>query len=273
MPPLNSQDSIITSPITISSSSPTLDKPYPIAVNLEHDTVLTRSFPASRLMKIDRHGKAKILTQQELQLLFNHGLQTHRDRALFSICLFCACRINEACTLRTRDVYDKFGRILPKLIIRKGNTKGKLATRTIPVIEDLRNLLITYQKEAGEIYLFPGRFGEFLQPDSADKILRKACNRVGLIGVSSHSFRRTALTQMSDNGTPLRVIMEISGHRNMSQLAAYIEVRDSQVLGAVTGLSMLSPVTESGKWVFSGLDPDLKEPPSIPPGPCFLDQF
>ena len=79
-------------------------------------------------MKIDRHGKAKILTQSEIQLLFSEGLQTSRDRALFGICLFCACRVREACTLRTGDVYDNSGMVLPKLIIRKGNTKGKLAT-------------------------------------------------------------------------------------------------------------------------------------------------
>jgi len=72
---------------------------------------------------------------------------------------------------------------------------------------------------------------------------------VGFIGVSSHSFRRTALTMMSDNGTPLRVIQEVSGHRNLEQLQAYIEVRDEQVLGAVTGLSMLSPVAETGKYL------------------------
>jgi integrase/recombinase XerD len=205
-------------------------------------------------MKIDRHGKAKVLSQAEIQLLFGQGLQSNRDQALFGICLFTACRIREACTLRTADVFDTQGRVLPKLIIRKGNTKGKLATRTIPIIDDLRRLLSNYHPGWKEVYLFPGRFGSHLDPDSADKILKKACKRVGLIGVSSHSFRRTALTQMSDNGTPLRVIQEVSGHRNLEQLQAYIEVRDEQVLGAVTGLSLLSPVSESGKYLYSGLD-------------------
>jgi integrase/recombinase XerD len=209
-------------------------------------------------MKVDRHGKAKILSQAEIQLLFSEGLQTSRDseallltadRALFGICLFTACRIREACTLRTADAYDAQGRVLPKLIIRKGNTKGKLATRTILIIDDLRILLTNYYPGWKEVYLFPGRFGSHLDPDSADKILRKAIKRVGFIGVSSHSFRRTALTMMSDNGTPLRVIQEVSGHRNLEQLQAYIEVRDEQVLGAVTGLSMLSPVGETGKYV------------------------
>ena len=59
---------------------------------------------------------------------------------------------------------------------------------------------------------------------------------------------------MSDNGTPLRVIQEVSGHRNLEQLQTYIEVRDEQVLGAVTGLSMLSPMPDSGKYPFTDLD-------------------
>ena len=30
-------------------------------------------------MKIDRHGKAKVLSQAEIQLLFGQGLQNNRD--------------------------------------------------------------------------------------------------------------------------------------------------------------------------------------------------
>jgi integrase/recombinase XerD len=195
-------------------------------------------------MKVDRHGKAKILTQQEIQLLFREGFQTSRDRALFGICLFTACRINEACTLKVTDAYDTAGRVRPKLIIRKGNTKGKLATRTIPVIEDLRLILTNYQPAAGQEYLFPGRFTGHIDPESASRILRKAYKRVGIEGASTHSFRRTALTQMSDAGIPLRIIQEISGHRDLSELQKYLEVRDAQVLGAMAALSMLSPVGE-----------------------------
>ncbi len=153
-------------------------------------------------MKNALHGKAKILTQAEIQLLFSQGFQEARDseallltadRALFGICLFSACRIREACTLRVSDAYDASGRVLPRLTIRKGNTKGKLATRSIPIIEDLRVLLTNYDPPADQPFLFPGRFGGHFQPDSADNILRKACKQVGLIGVSSHSFRRRLL--------------------------------------------------------------------------------
>ena len=152
-----------------------------------------------------------------------------------------ACRIREACTLLTQDIYTPKGFVRPRLIIRKANTKGKLATRSIPVIEDLRQLLNNYYPISGDVYLFPGRSNGHISHDSAARILRSACKQVGIIGVSTHSFRRTALTQMSNAGIPLRVIQEISGHRNLEQLQKYLEVSDEQVLGAAASLSMLSP--------------------------------
>ena len=213
-------------------------------------------------MKIDRHGQAKILSQEEIQLLFRQGLLSTRDRTLFGVCLFSGCRIREACTLLTMDVYDKSFKVRPKLLIRKGNTKGKLATRTIPIIEDLRRLLTNYKPEAGQPYLFPGRSSGHISPDSAARLLRQALERVGIEGASTHSFRRTAITLMSDAGIPLKVIQEVSGHRNLQHVQGYIEVRESQVLGAVSALSMLSPVEENvGKWMY----------PDITPAPSSLD--
>ena len=200
-------------------------------------------------MKIDRHGQAKILTVAELQLLFNEGFTVNppRDRALFAVCLYTACRISEAVTLAKRDVYDTKGNVRPELIIRKGNTKGKLATRTIPVIADLHAKLTAYTPRSNSIYLFPGneinsRAESHLHRDSGIWLLREACARVGLEGVSTHSFRRTALTQMSNAGIPLRIIQEISGHRTLDELYKYLEVKPEQVLGAVASLSMLAPI-------------------------------
>ncbi len=207
-------------------------------------------------MKINRHGRAKVLTQSEIQLIFSDGLDNGRDRALFGVCLFSACRIRECCTLLTQDIYAPKGNVRPRLIIRKSNTKGKLATRSIPVIEDLRRLLVEYYPLAGDDYLFPGRSDGHISEDSAARILRVACQQVDIFGVSSHSFRRTALTQMSNAGIPLRVIQEISGHRNLEQLQRYLEVTDNQVLGAAASLAMLSPVGENvGKYLF----PDITQ--------------
>jgi integrase/recombinase XerD len=61
---------------------------------------------------------------------------------------------------------------------------------------------------------------------------------------------------MSDAGIPLRVIQQVSGHRNLQHVQNYIEVREEQVLGAVSALSILSPVTENvGKWIYDDVTP------------------
>lgn len=193
-------------------------------------------------VKIDGHGQAAILNEFEVELLFSSGLQTPRDRALFGVCLFGATRINEACSLLKIDVLAQ-RQVRPALIIRKGNTKGRLATRTIPVHPELRLLLLDYLPDLSERspFLFPSRHPahhwKHLHSQSAHRILQEACRRLGIEGVSTHSFRRTALTRMSDSGVPLRVIQQISGHRSLGELQRYLEVTDAQVKGAIASLS------------------------------------
>ncbi len=222
-------------------------------------------------MKIEGHGQAKILTQAEIELLFNEGLQTDRDRTLFGVCLYTACRIAEACSLMVKDIYTNTGTVRSTINFRKANTKGKLQTRTIPVIEDLRSLLTSWKPHAGQTYLFPGRHRchhwKHLQSDSADRILREAFDRAGIEGASTHSFRRTALTQMSNAGIPLRIIQEISGHSNLDQLQKYLEVKPDQVRGAIASLSMLS---YTGKGSFPHVPDEL---PAVPLPPKQLSQL
>lgn len=197
-------------------------------------------------MKIDRNGKARVLELEDIQLLFNEGLQTKRDRALFGVCLYTACRINEACTLGITDAYETRKKIRQEITFRKANTKGKLNTRAVPIIEELRILLLDYYPNPRGWFVFPSARGSgHIRPDSASRILREACQRINLRGVSTHSFRRTALTQMSNNLVPLRVIQEISGHKSLEQLQRYLEVKPEQILGAVSGLSVLSHVKKS----------------------------
>lgn len=214
-------------------------------------------------MKIDRHGKAKVLSTSEIQRLFTSGLLTIRDKTLCAVMLYTACRVKECVTLKIKDVYDSKGRVRTELIIRKSNTKGKLATRTIPVLDDLQRYLKQYKPpKTADGYLFPGRWGRgHIHEDSAAAIFREACQRVDIVGASSHSCRRTALTLMSNAGIPLRVIQEVSGHRNLEQLQKYLEVDSSQVRGAIAALSMLSAVDDGDGSIGKLTYPDVPETP------------
>lgn len=178
-------------------------------------------------MKIRGNGRAKVLKPGELNRLFA-AFKKPRDRCLFAICLFTACRVSEALGLDTGDI--KGGTIT----FRKSTTKGKLKTRSVGVHPQLEGFLQEY-KPKKEGPLFPGQVGrnERLTRGSCDRILKDACKKAGLVGVSTHSFRRTALTQMSTQNVPLRTIQEISGHSDLGTLQRYLEVSEEQVQAAI----------------------------------------
>ena len=130
-------------------------------------------------MKINRFGRAEILRADQVNLLFTVGVVKPRDKALFGVCLYAACRINEACTLFTRDVFGSNG-IRPVLLLRSFNTKGKRDTREIQIHPTLRRYLEEYNPNLRKDYLFPGRHGlGHIHKASADKILSTGHHKRG----------------------------------------------------------------------------------------------
>jgi len=117
-------------------------------------------------------------------------------------------------------------------------------TRQVPQGETLRAELEAYFQDWGDQHghkpqpheaLFPG-FGSTTSPMSrqaADKTLRQSCNRIGLEGVSLHSFRRTAAQDAVDRGLPLHVVQALTGHKSLGSLGEYLQPSESQVLAAI----------------------------------------
>ncbi|OWY68974.1 integrase [cyanobacterium TDX16] len=178
-------------------------------------------------MKIQGNGRAKILTQAELERLFTRGFLSSRDKLLFAIAYYCACRVSEVLALTAEDLAGSV------VTLRKSTTKGKIATRTLPSHPKLQAYLAAYEPPSG--LLFPGRNGDKpLTRAAADLILRAACKRARIRGASTHSFRRTALTSMSNANVPIRVIQEVSGHKSLTALQRYLEVKPDQVESAIS---------------------------------------
>ena len=69
-----------------------------------------------------------------------------------------------------------------------------------------------------------------LSVQSFDKELRRVCEWNGLKGISSHSFRRTQLTELYKDGWSLREIQHISGHKSLQSLQEYLDVDKEEVV-------------------------------------------
>jgi len=57
----------------------------------------------------------------------------------------------------------------------------------------------------------------------AQVAITRLAEKVGIEGVSSHSFRRSALTAAHQAGLSLREVAEISGHRSLTALERYLD--------------------------------------------------
>ncbi len=165
-------------------------------------------------------------------------MPAHRCRALWAIQRWTAGRIGEALALTWGDLNGV-------VTYRKATTKTK-TTRQVPTSPRLAAEIETYRAAwAAEHGHAPGKEealfpvpGSTLTPQSrqaADKALRQACARVGLEGVSTHSFRRTLATDCVRRGVALNVVQQITGHKSLGSLGHYLQADEGDVLAAIAG--------------------------------------
>ncbi len=174
-------------------------------------------------MKSHGCGKAKVLTPEEFREI--KSKVHYKYQVFFDIMMETGARVSEICKLRFVDIVNN------TLVLRKNNTKTK-ETREIAISPTLFNKISKLPQVNG--YVFPGMNGNgHITRYMIDKVLRNACKECGIDGVSSHSFRRTTITELSRNNVSLRVIQKISGHKNLDVLQGYVDVSDEEVMCAL----------------------------------------
>ena len=142
---------------------------------------------------------------------------------------FSAGRVKEITTIRVRNLNFKDG----TLTIEKSSTKTK-ESRMIPIHPRVMNGLESWIKENGlekDDYVFftDSKNTKFLKgqkpvsTQSVDQFFRKTFEWIGVVGGSTHSFRRSRLTHLLQRGWNLREIMDISGHKNLVSLQQYLD--------------------------------------------------
>ena len=183
--------------------------------------------------KVNRSGKAKVLSQDERDVIKSHLPEKYR--LIAEILYWSAGRIGEVLSIRVRNLVPSTGMV----ILERQTTKTK-TTREVYLPPELMNALIRrangLQLKGNDFLFFnqsPTQSTQFTRPlssQSFDKELRRVCDWNGLSGISSHSFRRTQLTELYRDGWSLREIQHISGHRSLQSLQEYLDVDKEEVV-------------------------------------------
>jgi len=170
-------------------------------------------------------GQARILSSKEI-FAIQKFLPTAREKALFAVGIYTGMRVGEIVQLQCDQVFTESGGIRSLLKIKRSKQKNTVFSG-IPTHPKLKEALSKYQDELENCkWVFPSKDSAtgHLTRAQAHNILRKAFDSLELEDASTHSMRRTCLTNMSRAGVPLRTIQEISGHSSLSALQAYLAV-------------------------------------------------
>lgn len=167
------------------------------------------------MAKVNRFGKATVLSSKQLQLLWYELDQP--QRLVTQIAYFTAARIGEVLQLRREDVGAD------TIVYRAVNTKTE-KTREVEIPSQLRSLLDAAELPA-KGYLFPSiaKSGH-LTRQGVDQGIKQASALLGIDGVSTHSFRRSMAMHLHLAGVPLRAIQRVTGHATLAALEQYLDI-------------------------------------------------
>jgi site-specific recombinase XerD len=181
------------------------------------------------------HTLPDILSFEEVRdILLHLGL---RDRAIAMAAYGAGLRIEEACTLWTLDI-DRHRRTIK---IRHG--KGGKA-RYVMLPELFLITLETYWRAERPVppILFPGHSpGTCVTQDAVRKAIHDAVLATGIRKhVTPHTLRHSFATHLHENGTDLRVIQELLGHKSIRTTVRYTHVSTAHIAKTTSPLDLVN---------------------------------
>ena len=185
--------------------------------------------------------QAKTLNQQELRKVLDYiSTRKHstRNRALLMTTFLSGMRVGEVSSLRFKDVVDVDGNIRNEIRLTPEMTKGEFA-RVVFVNERLRKELQQYirfynpQDKTMKFFYSQKRDSDGFNANTLTQHFHFLYKRAGVDGASSHSGRRSFITNLASKGVSVRVLMNLAGHRSISTTQAYIDINDDMLRSAV----------------------------------------
>jgi integrase/recombinase XerD len=147
-----------------------------------------------------------------------------KHKAIISTIYSCGLRISELVNLKLSDINSTAMTI--KVEMAKGNN-DRYVMLSVKLLELLREYFNEFKPKK---YLFEGQYGGMYSARSIQEVFNRAVKSAGISKkVTVHTLRHSFASHLLDNGTDIRFIQELLGHKHLSTTQIYTHINPVSV--------------------------------------------
>jgi integrase/recombinase XerD len=158
-----------------------------------------------------------------------------KHRTILTTCYAAGLRISESIQLKPRDIDSQ------RMVVRVDQGKGQ-KDRYVMLSPRLLDILrVWWRTEKPQHWLFPGDVvGKPITRGAVEDACQKAHRICGIPKpITPHSLRHAFAVHLLENGTDVRTIQLLLGHRSLATTARYLRIATNKVCSTSSPLDLL----------------------------------
>jgi integrase/recombinase XerD len=199
-------------------------------VTLKKDWTFEEIIPAPK-----KPQKLPIVLSPEEVIQFLNSVAIPKHRVILTTCYAAGLRISEAVCLRPPAIDSK------RMVLRVEQGKGQKDRYVMLSPKLLATLRDWWRVERPQHWLFPGdKPGQHISKDAVELACQKA-HRLCHVPkpITPHSLRHAFAVHLLEQGTDVRTIQLLLGHRSLATTARYLRIATSKVCSTTSPLELL----------------------------------
>ena len=175
----------------------------------------------------------KTIHQSDIKKIFNSA-KNLKHNTMLKLCYGMGLRVSEIVNLKITDIDSNNMQVL---VERGKGKKDRYVNLPQSILEQLREY---YKEFRPQKYLFEGQNGGQYSVRSVQQVFKNALQKAKInkqVGI--HGLRHSYATHLLEQGTDIRYIQELLGHKDLKTTLIYTEVTNQSVRKVVSPLDNL----------------------------------
>lgn len=162
-----------------------------------------------------------------------------RNKCAFALSYYSGMRCAEIASLSVGSVSTN-GKVNDTIYLKPHMTKGNKGREVFlnkTAKQHIHNLIKSLPNNPTQPLIQVMGQRKAFSPNSLAILFGNLYKDAGFVGCSSHTGRRSFCSNLASNGTSIRVIQKLSGHRSLNSVMPYIDASETMLKNAVESVS------------------------------------